>query len=58
MKKHFTGWAYDPEAYYLPCLFHDIGIADRYLASTKMNLEFKGAIVACKLSSNTAARRT
>ena len=38
--------AYDDEAYYLSCLFHDIGTADKYLATTKMSFEFKGAIVA------------
>lgn len=46
MKKHFPEWKYDPEAYYLSCLFHDIGTADRYLATTKMSFEFKGGIVA------------
>ena len=37
---------YDDEAYYLSCLFHDIGTADAYLSTTKMSFEFKGAIVA------------
>ena len=46
MRKHFPEWAYDDEAYYLSCLFHDIGTADKYLATTKMSFEFKGAIVA------------
>lgn len=43
---HFPDWKYDDEVYYLSCLFHDIGTADRYLATTKMSFEFKGAIVA------------
>ena len=46
MKTHFPEWAYDDEAYYLSCLFHDIGTADAFLATTKMSFEFKGAIVA------------
>ena len=46
VRKHFPEWKYDAEAYYLSCLFHDIGTADRYLATTKMSFEFKGAIVA------------
>ncbi|KIP01260.1 hypothetical protein PHLGIDRAFT_113164 [Phlebiopsis gigantea 11061_1 CR5-6] len=46
VRKHFPEWAYDDEAYYLSCLFHDIGTADKYLATTKMSFEFKGAIVA------------
>lgn len=46
MRKHFPEWQYDPEAYYLSCLFHDIGTADRYLSTTNMSFEFKGAIVA------------
>ncbi|KAF8516287.1 hypothetical protein JB92DRAFT_2911308 [Gautieria morchelliformis] len=46
VRTHFPEWKYDDEAYYLSCLFHDIGTADRYLATTKMSFEFKGAIVA------------
>ena len=46
VRKHFPEWKYDDEAYYLSCLFHDIGTADEYLATTKMSFEFKGAIVA------------
>jgi cyanamide hydratase len=46
VRTHFPKWKYDDEAYYLSCLFHDIGTADRYLATTKMSFEFKGAIVA------------
>ena len=46
VRKHFPEWRYDPAAYYLSCLFHDIGTAERYLATTKMSFEFKGAIVA------------
>lgn len=46
VRTHFPEWKYDPEAYYLSCLFHDIGTADRYLSTTKMSFEFKGAIVA------------
>ncbi|TFY79584.1 hypothetical protein EWM64_g4433 [Hericium alpestre] len=46
VKTHFPAWAYDRETYYLACLLHDIGTAERFLASTKMSFEFKGAIVA------------
>ncbi|KAF8589204.1 cyanamide hydratase [Ramaria rubella] len=46
VRTHFPEWNYDDEAYYLSCLFHDIGTADRYLSTTKMSFEFKGAIVA------------
>ena len=46
MKTHFPSWVYDNETYYLSCLLHDIGTAERFLASTKMSFEFKGAIVA------------
>lgn len=46
VREHFPEWAYDPAAYYLSCLFHDIGTAERYLATTKLSFEFKGAIVA------------
>ncbi|PSS35563.1 hypothetical protein EW026_g6338 [Hermanssonia centrifuga] len=46
VRTHFPEWKYDPEAYYLSCLFHDIGTADRYLSTTKMSFEFKGGIVA------------
>lgn len=43
---HFPQWSYDKETYYLACLLHDIGTAAKFLASTKMSFEFKGAIVA------------
>ncbi|KZT09145.1 cyanamide hydratase [Laetiporus sulphureus 93-53] len=46
VKTHFPSWLYDSETYYLACLLHDIGTANRFLASTKMSFEFKGAIVA------------
>ncbi|KAJ6578804.1 hypothetical protein DFH09DRAFT_1030668 [Mycena vulgaris] len=45
-KSHFPGWVYDNETYYLACLLHDIGTAEKFLATTKMSFEFKGAIVA------------
>lgn len=45
-KTHFPTWEYDKETYYLACLLHDIGTADKFLATTKMSFEFKGAIVA------------
>ncbi|THV03503.1 cyanamide hydratase [Dendrothele bispora CBS 962.96] len=45
-KTHFPSWSYDLETYYLACLLHDIGTAQKYLATTKMSFEFKGAIVA------------
>ncbi|KZT73509.1 cyanamide hydratase [Daedalea quercina L-15889] len=46
VKTHFPSWSYDNETYYLSCLLHDIGTAERFLATTKMSFEFKGAIVA------------
>lgn len=46
VRTHFPEWKFDDEAYYLTCLFHDLGTADRYLSTTKMSFEFKGAIVA------------
>jgi len=45
-KTHFPTWSYDLETYYLSCLLHDIGTAEKFLATTKMSFEFKGAIVA------------
>lgn len=45
-KTHFPTWEYDKETYYLACLLHDIGTAEKFLATTKMSFEFKGAIVA------------
>ncbi|KAL0574037.1 hypothetical protein V5O48_007921 [Marasmius crinis-equi] len=48
-KTHFPSWSYDPETYYLACLLHDIGTAEKYLSTTKMSFEFKGAIVAREL---------
>ncbi|KAG6910385.1 hypothetical protein DXG01_011100 [Tephrocybe rancida] len=55
VKSHFPTWSYDLEhltvafydkTYYLACLLHDIGTAERFLATTKLSFEFKGAIVA------------
>jgi len=46
VKTHFPGWSYDLETYYLACILHDIGTAERFLATTKLSFEFKGAIVA------------
>ncbi|KAJ7699325.1 cyanamide hydratase [Mycena rosella] len=44
-KTHFPGWIYDNETYYLACLLHDIGTAEKFLATTKMSFEFKGPSV-------------
>jgi len=46
VRTHFPAWAYGAETYYLACLLHDIGTAERFLATTKMSFEFKGALVA------------
>ncbi|KAF5375392.1 hypothetical protein D9615_007941 [Tricholomella constricta] len=46
VKTHFPEWSYDLETYYLACILHDIGLAERFLSTTKMSFEFKGAIVA------------
>ena len=48
---HFPAWGYGAsagavETYALSCLLHDIGTAERFLATTHMSFEFKGAIVA------------
>ncbi|KAG5340046.1 hypothetical protein C0989_002982 [Termitomyces sp. Mn162] len=40
------------QTYYLACLLHDIGTAERFLAATKLSFEFKGAIVARDLILN------
>ena len=45
-RTHFPNWRFDPDTYYLSCLLHDIGTAERFLSTTKMSFEFKGAIVA------------
>ncbi|KAJ7578308.1 hypothetical protein C8J56DRAFT_360759 [Mycena floridula] len=45
-KTHFPNWSYDLETYYIACLLHDIGTAEKFLATTKLSFEFKGAIVA------------
>ncbi|KAG6810521.1 hypothetical protein H0H92_011467 [Tricholoma furcatifolium] len=34
------------KTYYLACLLHDIGTAEKFLATTKLSFEFKGAIIA------------
>ncbi|KAJ6470939.1 cyanamide hydratase [Mycena sanguinolenta] len=46
VKTHFPEWTYDNETWYLACILHDIGTAEKFLATTKMSFEFKGAIVA------------
>ncbi|TFY66888.1 hypothetical protein EVG20_g4205 [Dentipellis fragilis] len=46
VKTHFPTWSYDHETYYLACLLHDIGTAEKFLATTKLSFEFRGAIVA------------
>ena len=46
VKTHFPQWSYDNETYFLACLLHDIGTAEKFLATTHMSFEFKGAIVA------------
>jgi len=53
---HFPSWNYEDwrDAYYLSCVFHDIGTADVYLpqsqsevdTKSKISFEFKGGIVA------------
>ena len=51
VKTHFPEWKFNEnatavETYALSCLLHDIGTAERFLATTHMSFEFKGAIVA------------
>ncbi len=53
-KTHFPAWKYSEtptivETYALSCLMHDIGTAEKFLATTHMSFEFKGAIVAREL---------
>ncbi|KAF9259657.1 cyanamide hydratase [Marasmius fiardii PR-910] len=56
-RTHFPHWQYDLETYYLACLLHDIGTTEKYLKSTKMSFEFKGAIVARELILSLGAPR-
>ena len=54
VKTHFPEWKFNEnatavETYALACLLHDIGTAARFLATTRMSFEFKGAIVAREL---------
>ncbi|KAJ7195279.1 hypothetical protein B0H12DRAFT_1169516, partial [Mycena haematopus] len=42
VKTHFPEWTYDNETWYLACILHDIGTAEKFLATTKMSFEFKG----------------
>jgi len=44
-KTHFPSWSYDLETYALSCFLHDIGVAERFLSTTKMSFEFKGGII-------------
>ncbi|KAL1700296.1 hypothetical protein EV121DRAFT_273179 [Schizophyllum commune] len=46
VRTHFPSWSYDPATYYITCLLHDIGTAERFLSTTKLSFEFAGAIVA------------
>ena len=51
MKTHFPEWKFNVnptavETYALSCLLHDIGTAEKFLATTHLSFEFKGAIVA------------
>ncbi|KAI0331381.1 cyanamide hydratase [Cubamyces sp. BRFM 1775] len=51
VKTHFPEWKFNEtpsavETYALSCLLHDIGTAEKFLATTYMSFEFKGAIVA------------
>ncbi|KAJ6625937.1 hypothetical protein B0H10DRAFT_1999527 [Mycena sp. CBHHK59/15] len=39
VKTHFPAWTYDAETYYLACMLHDIGTAERFLATTKMSFD-------------------
>ncbi|KAI5479491.1 HD domain containing protein [Pseudohyphozyma bogoriensis] len=42
----FPDWKYDPESFYLACLFHDLGATPENLAATKLSFEFYGAFLA------------
>ena len=51
VKTHFPEWKFNEnatavETYALSCLLHDIGTAEKFLTTTHMSFEFKGAIVA------------
>ncbi|KAH8926762.1 cyanamide hydratase [Atractiella rhizophila] len=43
---HFPEWKWDPETFYLSCLFHDLGCTPDNLKATKMSFEFFGAFLA------------
>jgi len=48
-RTHFPTWTFDHETFFLTCMLHDIGLAERFLASTKLSFELKGGIVAREL---------
>lgn len=42
----FRDWNFDPESFYLACLFHDLGATPKNLGKTKMSFEFYSAFLA------------
>ncbi|ORY56809.1 cyanamide hydratase [Leucosporidium creatinivorum] len=45
-KVQFPDWTYDPESFYLACLFHDLGAIPESIKATKLSFEFYGAFLA------------
>ncbi|KZO98229.1 cyanamide hydratase [Calocera viscosa TUFC12733] len=45
-KTQFPEWDFDPESYYLACLFHDIGCTPENLEATKLSFEWWGGMYA------------
>jgi len=45
-RTQFPEWKWDPEVYFITCMFHDIGCTPSNLKATKMSFEFFGGILA------------
>ncbi|KAJ3012734.1 hypothetical protein HKX48_006109 [Thoreauomyces humboldtii] len=46
VKGQFPDWDWDAEAFYLSCIFHDLGCIPQSLSATKLSFEFYGAFLA------------
>jgi len=44
-KTQFPEWDFDPESYYISCLFHDIGCTPKNLEATKLSFEWFGGML-------------
>ncbi|KAL8276102.1 hypothetical protein RQP46_011484 [Phenoliferia psychrophenolica] len=45
-KVNFPEWSWNPESFYLTCLFHDLGAMPASIRATKISFEFHGAFLA------------